>query len=277
MSWAWEGLIKLYDKLVADGDPVCPIAHTYITAHIGVLVDPEGNFLCAMDSKAKGELVAVPCTIDSEGRTSGAAPHLISDQLQYVGNISGYDQKHIKYLKQLKTYIDITNDLYARAVYKYISKNTLMDDIKKYLDNIKVIPKSKVNIIFGVYGINDTGADPDWTKYYLSTLPQNGICAATGKRDYIPDNYQAGILSVSGQERLFLKGCNVGYIASQKIVHALQYMLYAASNRQRVEAEYNIKDYTNGVKTTDDLKNWINKNYPGKWDDFIKILEGGND
>lgn len=37
MSWAWGELIELYDKLEAGGKPVCPIAHTYITAHIAIL------------------------------------------------------------------------------------------------------------------------------------------------------------------------------------------------------------------------------------------------
>ena len=82
MSIAWEELIKLYDKLVDDGKPVCPVAHTYLTAHVGVLIDKNGNFLAAMKTQAQGELVAVPCTIESEGRTNNIAPHLLSDQRQ---------------------------------------------------------------------------------------------------------------------------------------------------------------------------------------------------
>ena len=38
MANAWEELVELYDKLEEAGKPVCPIAHTYITAHIAVLI-----------------------------------------------------------------------------------------------------------------------------------------------------------------------------------------------------------------------------------------------
>ena len=41
---AWEGLIKAYDSLVNKGAKICPIAHTYISVHIGVLIDKNGKF-----------------------------------------------------------------------------------------------------------------------------------------------------------------------------------------------------------------------------------------
>ena len=58
---AWEGLIKAYDSLVNKGAKICPIAHTYISVHIGVLIDKNGKFLCAKVPDVKGELIAVPC------------------------------------------------------------------------------------------------------------------------------------------------------------------------------------------------------------------------
>ena len=75
------------------------------------------------------------------------------------------------------------------------------------------------------------------------------------------------------KERLFLKDSGVGYIASQKIIHALQYFAYAAENASRVEAETHVRDYAAGRISQEDLKNWIDKEYPGKWNHFISLLE----
>ena len=81
---AWEGLIKAYDSLVNKGAKICPIAHTYISVHIGVLIDKNGKFLCAKVPDVKGELIAVPCTDESGRRTGGDHPHLLHDNLCYV-------------------------------------------------------------------------------------------------------------------------------------------------------------------------------------------------
>lgn len=276
MAWAFKKLVKLYDKLEADGRPVCPVAHTYISAHIGVLIDKDGNFLLAKEPEIKGELVAVPCTIESEGRTSGTAPHLLSDNLSYVCKYPGKESRYKAYMRQLSNYIkERPSDEYAKAIYQYTLHGSLMQDIKDILDNIKIsIPKDKINIIFCVYGCRNEGQDLIWSDYYVNdVLRVNGICSVSGKPDYIPLNYPPCILAPNGKERLFLSGCSVGYVSAQKIVHALQYMTYGGKNAERVEAEYNIKSYIKGEKSKADLKAWIDDNYPGKWDNFIKILQ----
>lgn len=286
MSWAWEELIELYDKLEADGKPVCPIAHTYITAHIAILIDKSGNFLAAMNPEVKGELVAVPCTVESEARTSNVAPHLISDQIQYVVEFPQYEDKHKKYLEQLENYLKNNPiDLYAKAVYRYTLKGTLMDDIKNLLSEKENIRQK--NIVFAVYGIETDGRDPLWTDYYTTkVLRPNGICSITGKPDYIPGSYPRDILAPGDRARLFITRENPlddypknapGYIASQKAIHALQYMIYGADNVERVEAEYNILHYVRGETEREDLKKWVDDKYPGKWDGFIKMLDSSSE
>lgn len=278
----WQELVRLYDKLEADGKPVCPIAHTYITAHIAVLIDKEGNFLSAMNPEIKGELVSVPCTVESEGRTSNVAPHLISDQIQYVAKFPQYEDKHQKYLDQLMDYVkNNPNDLYAEAVYRYTSKDTLMDDIKSLLSEKENIRQK--NVVFAVYGIPTEGRDPIWTDYYTDKVLQpNGICSITGQPDYIPGSYPRDILAPGDRARLFITRQNPidnypknapGYIASQKAIHALQYMIYGADNAERVDAEYNILHYIRGEAEREVLKKWVDEKYPGKWEGFIKALE----
>ena len=105
----WEALIRYYDNV----PEVCPIAHTYITPRIAVLLSQEGKFLCAAPVEIK-ELVAVPCTWESEARSSNNAPHLISDNLTYVIDVPTYEVRHEKYMEQLGRYIEaVPNDIYA--------------------------------------------------------------------------------------------------------------------------------------------------------------------
>ena len=284
MAWAWEELVKYYDKLWADGKPICPIAHTYVTAHLGVLINTDGDFLAAMIPEVKGELTPVPCTAESETRTSGISPHLISDQIQYVGIVPGKEKKHAAYIKQLKDYTEANkNDIYAKSVYKYLSKNTFMDDIDPLIKVSKFA--ETMNIIFEVYELQTKGIDLDWASFYTSKLPKNGRCSITGNLDYIPDAYPGYIISPNDPAKLFMgvnksytstTKNNPGYIASQKIIHALQYIIYGHENYERVKAKYEINKYLRDEIAEDDLKEWIEKRYPGKRDTFIKILKSGD-
>lgn len=260
----WEGLIKYYDNLVADGKPVCPVAHTYISCNIGVLLDMQGNFLCAQIPEIQGELIPVPCTVQSGSRTSGASPHLLSDKLSYITKMKKYEKRHKAYVDQLQNYIaKVKDDLYASAVYNYIIKESVLDDLDKFISKFNKFPKENINIVFCVYDLQNEGIDLKWTEYYLSTLPKNGICCATGQRDYIPSSYPAGVLAPGGKERLFLDGYPVGYVASQKIIHAIQYMSFAKKNSERAEIEYNLKNYFRGDIDTDEFLAWAEKEYPG--------------
>ena len=44
------------------------------------------------------------------------------------------------------------------------------------------------------------------------------------QEDYIPEAYPAKIMSVTDKSKIFAKGSDVGYIASQKIIHTMQYL-----------------------------------------------------
>lgn len=183
-----------------------------------------------MIPEVKSELIAVPCTVESEGRTSNIAPHLISDQVQYVAEFPGYEKRHEEYQKQLGSYLkDNPNDQYAKAVYRYTEKGTLLGDIKSLLSE-KENTRQK-NVIFAVYGIETAGCDTLWTDYYTNkVLKINGICPITGKPDHIPGSYPRDILAPGDRARLFITSekplanypkITPGYIASQKAIHAL--------------------------------------------------------
>ena len=272
----YESLVNLYDTLVGDGEKVCPIAHTYITAHIGVLLNKQGNFLVAQDVSDSRELVAVPCTIESSARTNNVAPHVISDNLSYVGNLPKFKDRHMEYMYQLEEYVgsDIGHDdEYASAVFEYMKKGTLYKDIKEIVEGKKwLIPIKNINVVFGVYGLENEGIDELWTEYYLGELDINGLCCATGLPDHIPNTFPGKVLSPSDRAKFFVSGAQIGYVASQKIIHALQYMIYAKDNADRVEAEYEIQQFLAGRQSREDFCDWVNKKYPGKCEGLLKIL-----
>ena len=227
----WTSLINYFDST----EGVCPVAHSTITAHIGVLLDKNRGFLCSLDHSKYKELVPVPGTIDSECRTSNTAPHLISDNLSYVGSLPGFEVRHAAYLEQLSSYVRaVPEDVYACTVFNYVKQDRLMDDIRDNLSCFCDMPVDKINIIFCLLDPPTESVDMMWTDYYLSTLPKNGICSITGKEDHIPSAYPARILSPAGFERLFLSGCGFGYIASQKIIHSLQHLIYVKNNQHSV-------------------------------------------
>lgn len=229
----WDNILKTYETYESNPG-ICPIAHTYITVNIAVLLSQDGRFLSALAVPGK-ELAIVPCTWKSEARTSGSAPHLLSDNLSYLTGAYSFRGRHEKYLEQLGDYVEaVPDDLFASSVYRYISGETILGDIGDILE--KHWPKMQpqhVYVVFAVYGI--ATIDRKWTEYHLSALPPNGICAVTGEPDFIPDTYPAGICNTNDMARLFVSGCGVGYVASQKIIHTLQYLAYGKKMMEAVE------------------------------------------
>ena len=226
----YADLINVYDKLLETG-AIAPIAHTFITARVGILLDVNGNFLGAMGMNEK---VPVPTTVDAECRTNNIAPHLIHDNLSYVGNITGYGNRHKAYVKQLGEYIQNVDDTLAKSVYRHIEKGILMDEIKPITDTLE-IPLEKTVVVFALYRMKST-INMKWTDYYIETLPKNGICGITGEPDYIPVGYPKNLRKQGDMTRLFfsdgkdslnsMSDISPGYMASQKAIHALQFLMH---------------------------------------------------
>ena len=225
----WEEILELYEKLNAV-DAVAPIAHTAIQADIGVLLDNTGKLIGAKG--LDNENYFVPCTEKSEYRTSGAAPHLMHDNLSYVSSMEGYEKRHKLYMEQLASYISNVDDGLAKAVYKNAEAGTLLSDLKPIIETIRK-PVDKINIIFAVHGgENKSTIDRMWEKYYVSTLPVNGVCGITGEKSYIPESYPGKIRNQGDFAKLFqrvgkesmdsMPEIVPGYATAQKIIHTLQ-------------------------------------------------------
>lgn len=215
----WSKLIETYENC----NDIVRVAHVALPLSVGILIDPQGKLLLIQKFEKK-EWAESPCTVRSETRTSNICPHILNDKYAYI---SGKDkEKHDKYMDQLKQYAENSGHLYPSAVYKYLSEN----DIDKDLTENGIQADGGDYIGFAVY---KTEYEPEeWTEYYTSSLPKNGVCTVTMQDDYIPESYPAKIMDITDKSKIFINGCGVGYIASQKIIHTMQYLnWYKASKK----------------------------------------------
>lgn len=248
----WEHLLKVYEDMGVE--EIIPIAHTRIHPHIKVLLDEYGNYIGAMRNGK--DRFTIPCTIESESRTSGNDPHPIHDNLQYLSEDYN-EKKHEKYMEQLGAYISEVDDKLAKAVYAFAEKNCIRECLKNFFKKIPV-PEEKIVVCFvmaarsevteaGIRGDYEEyclhllrsgdGQNKQWRDYYLKKLKPNGICSITGNEDFIPPTYPKGIRFSGDSGKLFMaSSSNImlagmpalapGYIASQKILHTLQCLNY---------------------------------------------------
>lgn len=252
----WKEILQVYEDMGVED--IIPIAHTRVKPNIKVLLDESGNFVGAMLNEQ--DRFTIPCTIESESRTSGCAPHPIHDNMQYLYEYDDTKEKHESYMKQLKEYIEEVDDELAESVYRFLEKGLLRDCIKDLLKKVN-LPEEKVMICFVMvtreiltkasipgeyedfclYALRaGDGQDFQWRDYYLKKLEPNGICSITGKVDFIPPTYPKWIRNSRDTAKLFVGGApqkqkenlnsmpviNPGYVISQKIIHTLQCMDY---------------------------------------------------
>jgi CRISPR-associated protein Csd1 len=137
MSWI-QKLHETYEQCASNqqftiNDRPLPISHTIQQAHIEIVIDDQGNFLRA--TAVPKEATILPATESSAGRTSGEAPHPLSDKVQYcAADYPKYGGKkksyYSGYKEQLSHWCESRfSHPKARAVLEYISKGTVVEDI----------------------------------------------------------------------------------------------------------------------------------------------------
>ena len=154
----WQHLAVSYDQNVDIMEAEYPLSTTSIsnnTEWIAVIViNGEGECQktykiekAKRNAKKREDIVPsmsinIPVTEKSAGRTSGAEPHPVFDQYEYL---KGTGKKFDLYIKQLGAF---ANSEFAtsqvKAIHDYISKKTVADDLKA------LSPKPKTNIVFEV-------------------------------------------------------------------------------------------------------------------------------
>lgn len=136
MSWI-QKLYDTYEQCAGApqfaNKPLLPVSHTVQQAHIEITLDDEGNFLRA--KVLSKEETILPATEDSAGRTSGEAPHPLSDKIQYcAADYPKYGGKkksyYAGYKKQLSTWCQSEfSHPKAKAVLEYVRRGTLVADL----------------------------------------------------------------------------------------------------------------------------------------------------
>lgn len=166
MSWmqklyqTYNEVEKNADLLDLDKETLAPLWHSPQTAHIKIVLSADGNFISAEVLPDK-TIVMLPVTEDSEGRTSGLAPHALADSLQYIAKdlaltytaeivreVEGKNgkKKIVKekkedlifnlYSEQLDRWCTYTSSPKVLAIQRYVHKGTILADLIK----AKVVP-----------------------------------------------------------------------------------------------------------------------------------------
>ncbi len=136
MSWI-QKLYDTYEQCAGApqfaNKPLLPVSHTVQQAHIEITLDDKGNFLRA--KVLSKEETILPATEDSAGRTSGEAPHPLSDKIQYcAADYPKYGGKkksyYAGYEKQLSTWCQSKfSHPKAKAVLEYVRRGTVVADL----------------------------------------------------------------------------------------------------------------------------------------------------
>lgn len=145
MSWM-QKLFETYEACSLESDYVdppqaeeggkeapalMPVSHTSQQAQIHVVLDAEGNFQRAELLPPKTQFI-IPATEDSAGRTSGDAPHPLSDKIHYCAQDYEGGKKNLyeMYAEQLRAWCASPHaHPKAKAVYAYVSKGRLVRDL----------------------------------------------------------------------------------------------------------------------------------------------------
>ncbi|MBI4690170.1 MAG: type I-C CRISPR-associated protein Cas8c/Csd1 [Nitrospirae bacterium] len=250
MSWiqklyeTYNNCESMVGKVTSEkGVPLLPICHTTNKAQIEIILDHQGNFKRARVVSKDDARTIIPCTEkSSSGRTSGDAPHPLSDKMQYIAKDYkdyGGDKKPYfeSYISNLKSWCNSkSSHPKAKAVLIYVNKGNVVKDLidAKILisgDDGKLIKKWVGNkqdkpIIFTLFQNDAWQADafirwevemPDdlcpktwedetlwskWIDYYYDTKKEKSLCYVTGKELFMADLHPAKLRNDGDKAKL---------------------------------------------------------------------------
>ena len=228
MGWTNE-LYKIYELVCENPENgLLPILHSTANSQIELVIDEQGNFkgANAVDNK-KNAVTVIPVTEDSVARSSGVSPMPFADKLVYIagdyqkcteGKRSDNSKYFCAYMGQLAFWKDSEYSHPAvSAVYKYLEKATLMEDLirsgvlqvdpekGKLLPNVKIanIPQEDSFVRFVVQyddltrEIHHIEFDKTWEdstlynsfiNFYSASMGNSQLCYATGEE--LPVTYK---------------------------------------------------------------------------------------
>ncbi len=259
MSWiqklyeTYENCQSMVGKIVSEKEvPLLPICHTTNKAQIEIVIDHQGNFKRAKLVPKDDARTIIPCTEKSSGgRTSGEAPHPLSDKLQYVAkdykDYGGNKKPYFKsYISNLKIWCESKNSHpKAKAVLAYVNKGTVVNALidEKILivgDDGKLLKKwagdrKDKPAIFALFQNEGWQADafirweveiPNvlcsktwedktlwdrWIDYYSDTKKEKALCYVTGKELFLADLHPAKLRNDGDKAKLISSNDKQGF------------------------------------------------------------------
>lgn len=311
MSWM-ERLYKTYENNIGKSQQnsiaLTPLAHMDANAQIEVLLDEEGNFCGAHIVDKKDAVTLIPVTEASAGRSSGIAPHALSDTLSYIaGDFANYckeeklkknaEDKYQCYIKHLKVWneSEYTHPKVG-TIYQYLDKKMLISDLIKAeivtlsdegtFDDKKISgqPYEKAIVRFRVICeesvSNSTWEDATlinaYTKYLMSV--QGGKadrCYLTGEIQIRTENHPKGIIAANYGAKLISANDTQGFVYRGRFRNSEEAYSLSYETSQKIHSALTWLAKKQGVSIgTTDKRTFICWNPEGKeTPDILNPLE----
>lgn len=248
-----------------------PIAHSTQNAQVEVVIGLNGEFKSARKVEKAEAVTIIPVTADSGSRSSGIAPHPLCDKLCYIaGDYVNYcykekaEEYYQKYMEQLEKWVQAGCHSYVKAVYDYLKKRSLIQDLVEYgvllldpkgkLDDSVKIDIAAQPDVFVRFRIQDKeilgmgeiwrerAVYEDYKQYYLSQLTKKDLDYITGEYVICSDKHPSKIrhsadksklISANDSEGFTYRGrfktkeeaVSIGYVSSQEAHNALRWLI----------------------------------------------------
>lgn len=228
-----------------DGTVLLPIAHSTNNAQVEVVIDNNGNFICAKTVDENDKNTVIPVTEDSGSRGAGIFPHPLCDKLIYIaGDYSQYvavldNEKDFSvyfqtYCNQLESWqnSEFTHPK-IKAIFNYVNKKSLISDLvkvgflildnkNKLDDNVKlnkiaqkdifirfVVQPSIDNVSCEVW--KDKSLYKSWINFYLSKKIYKDLCYISGENIVISNKHPSKIRYPGDKAKLIASNDNAGF------------------------------------------------------------------
>lgn len=273
MSWMSQ-LYHTYENNIGknqeDSITLTPLAHMNANAQIEVTLNQDGDFKAAERIEKEQAVTLIPVTEASAGRSSGIAPHALSDTLSYIaGDFSCYcreekakksaEEKFRQYMEQLTGWKESAyQHVKVDAIHRYLSQKTLIADLINagivtlaedgaFADKkISGQPYEKAMVRFRVMCIGATETDSTWedvslidiyTQYFLSSQEgKRDLCYLSGSVQARTDNHPKGIVAANYGAKLVSANDSQGFTYRGRFQDADQAYALSYESSQKVHS-----------------------------------------
>lgn len=236
MSWI-KSLYDTYENNKSiigkeeNGSILLPIFHITSKSHLTISLNEKGDFLDAIPVE-DDENIIIPCTEESSVRSgSKAASHVLNDKIQYLAkDYDKYGDKYHGYSDYMEKlgawYYYNPSNKKIKAVYQYVEKGTLIDDLIK----ASIFEISEGGLVWGPQAKGKIKMDPrdfyirwqvesgnmleeyrtwkdlelydQWIEYYLSTRTEEGFCYVLGENAPLESKHPKSIYNMCANAKI---------------------------------------------------------------------------